>query len=195
MKLDALSDTQWRHLRKAGDDPKHPFRNVVLSTIAPDGTPQSRYLILRAANADARTIELHTDIRSAKWGELANHPRISLLAYDAEARVQLRLTGTAIRHLPGTAVNDAAWGGLSTWARQTYCGGPPGVVTDWVERDEISGLPPTESDVEHGRDRFGVLTLHITAMDWFKHPRGDIRRAQFSYGEDGALAGAAWVAP
>lgn len=195
MKLESVDTNQWRHLRKAAQDAQHPFRDVILSTLAPDGAPQARYLILRGADADARTLELHTDMRSAKWAELAADPRVSLLAYDPEARVQIRLTGTAQRHAPGDPVNDAAWEGLSTWSRKTYCGGPPGVVTDWVEKDEISGLPPTPSDVEHGRDRFGVLTLQITAMDWFKHPRGDIRRAQFSYTPDGALAAAAWVEP
>lgn len=195
MKLEAVDQTQWRQLRKAADDPAHPFRNVTLATLSPDGHPQARYLILRGADADARTLELHTDIRSTKWTELAANPQISVLAYDPEARVQIRLTGTATRHGPGTPAHDAAWASLSTWARKTYCGGPPGLVTDWVEVDQVTGVPPTESEVEMGHDSFGVLTLSMTSLDWFKHPRGEIRRAQFSYAADGSLMKADWIEP
>lgn len=195
MRLDAVDTNQWRQLRKAAQDAHHPFRNLMLATIDPDGQPQARYLILRGADAGARTLELHTDMRSAKWGELAANPRVSVLGYDAEARMQIRLTGTATLHAPGNPANDAAWGALGTWARKTYCGGPPGVVTDWMQPAILSEQPPSEAEVEHGRDRFGVLTLEITTMDWFKHPRGDIRRAQFSYARDGSIAQADWVEP
>lgn len=189
MNLTDLDAVQWSTLEAAVAAPEHAFRNVTLATIDADGQPQARYLVLRGVMTASRVLEMHTDTRSDKWDELAVSPKVTVLAYDAPHRTQLRLTGTATRHAPGDRINDAAWARLSPWARHTYSGGPPGVVMEWAD------MQVPQAPDEAGRDRFGVLTFKIAAMDWFQHPRGDIRRAQFDYGPDGVIIDARWIAP
>ena len=186
MTLDEIEAAVWAQLAASVED--GPYRALTLASVAASGGAAARMVILRGVAG--RVLEIHTDIRSAKWGELAVTRGVTLLGYDPEARWQLRLAGDAACYGPGTDIQSGAWDALSPWTRTTYCGGPPG---------HVQAAPPEMPDdpaaTEVGSARFGVVRIAIETLDWYQHPRGAIRRARFAYDGEGRHHSADWVRP
>ncbi|MBO9198437.1 pyridoxamine 5'-phosphate oxidase family protein [Rhizobium sp. 16-449-1b] len=185
MSLPELDEAAWIDLELAGTDPNSGFRYVNLCTVDPDGHPQARLVVLRSANGQKRTIEIHTDTRSDKWREIGANPSVTLLAFDPARGQQLRLRGTAERHGPGSPVAADAWDRLSPWTRSTYAGGPP-----TGERSDAANAGD-----ESGKVVFGVIVFRASELDWFQLERGANRRALFSYGSRGELRDAREINP
>jgi hypothetical protein len=179
----------------AGVEDAPDWRTLTLATRATSGAPRARSLILRAVDAGTCSVTFHTDIRSAKWEEIAAEPRVAILGYDAARREQIRLEGTARRYEPGTEVQTRAWNGLSGWTRTTYVGGPPGHTVPSPVPAPQHTEPPPASETEQGREVFGVIEIDVTELDWYWHPRGGIRRARFRCDRSAGLREAAWIAP
>lgn len=186
MTLDEIEAAAWDRL--SASVAEGPYRVLTLASVAATGGAAARMVILRGVHG--RGLEIHTDIRSAKWGELAAAPDVTLLGYDPAARWQIRLVGRAICHGPGTAPQGAAWAALPGWTRTTYCGGPPGHV-----QDAPPEMPTDPTDTALGIDRFGVVQVTVALLEWYAHPRGAIRRARFAYDSDGHRQSAQWVRP
>ena len=75
----------------------------VLSTIDADGFPQSRYLLARGA--DERGFSFFTNYDSDKSGQLAEHPKVSLLFTWLQLHRQVRVTGV-VERLPDDESDD-----------------------------------------------------------------------------------------
>lgn len=75
----------------------------VLSTVAADGSPRSRFLLARGA--DERGISFFTNYESAKGRELAGEPRVAMLFTWLQLHRQVRVLGT-VEQLP-SAESDA----------------------------------------------------------------------------------------
>ncbi|MEM7471754.1 MAG: pyridoxamine 5'-phosphate oxidase family protein [Pseudomonadota bacterium] len=193
VELAAIEQEAWAQLSKVEGAPDHPFRTVSLASIDQQGHPQTRSLILRAADPETKRIILHTDIRSAKWAELQANPKVSLLGYDPTARLQLRFAGQAALFAPGSSEQEDAWLALSDWTKSTYCGGPPGHDVTQGYAPAPRDAPPSEEESAFGQMRFGVIEIRAQVMDWYRHQRGENLRAQFRY--DGADSTGVWVNP
>ena len=66
-RLDSPTDLRqsiWHHLTRAPHDRHHPWRTPVLATTTPEGEPNARTVVLRAANAAQQTLTAFTDHRS-----------------------------------------------------------------------------------------------------------------------------------
>ena len=148
---------------------------------------------MRAADPATKRVTLHTDIRSAKWAELQLNSKVSLLGYDTDARLQIRIAGQAQLFAPGSAEQEAAWQALSDWTRSTYCGGPPGddLIEGYTQAPRSE--PPSVEESAFGQMRFGVIEVSADVLDWYRHQRGENLRAKFTY-ESGKVEGA-WVNP
>ena len=66
-----------------------------IATVAPDGQPSLRTVLLK--QYDARGYVFYTNHESRKAREIAGNPRVALLLYWAEISRQVRITGTATR--------------------------------------------------------------------------------------------------
>lgn len=177
MKLEDVATTTWAALEAASTTPGHPLRTPTLATLGTEGTPQARMVVLRAVRATARALVFHTDIRSAKWSELAANPRASVLAWDPESRQQMRLTGTVTRHGPGSTEVTAAWATLPAHTRATYAGPAPG-----------SALEATQAT---DAEAFGVLVFRAETLDWLVLERSGNLRARVDLTTNAAV----WIAP
>lgn len=194
--LETFHDAAWSALSEAAGTNEAALRVLGLSTVGRDGAPQSRSVILRSVDFAQRACLFHTDIRSEKWQELSDFNRVCVLGYDPRARLQIRLTGTARLSAPGTALQDAQWHGLSQWTRTTYCGGPPGIADDTGQAAVFEpDQTPSDAQTRVGHGRFGVVTVTAMGVDIFVHARGNLRRAIFDYGEDGAVLTGHWALP
>ena len=92
----AYLDHIWACLNAGAGPGRSPFTLMQAATVGLDGSPQVRTVVLRKANREADAIWFHTDVRSPKVAELRADPRISLLAYDPETNLQIRVQGSAM---------------------------------------------------------------------------------------------------
>jgi len=193
--LERIFSEIWQSLSDATHAPSHPMRNVALASVDAHGAPHLRLLILRAVVTAAFRLQLHTDLRSAKWRQISSCAQVSLLTYDPEKRVQIRLSGQAELIGPDRKEQRAIWDGLPDWTRTTYCGGPPGHRAAPPTTSRRAEQAPDRDQTEHGRSVFGVLDISVTHIDWYTHPRGAIARAEFDCDPKTLNVSGRWLTP
>lgn len=188
--IDAMA---WQELDAAAKDPHAAFRYLNVCTIDTELKPQARMMVLRRTDSARRLLEFHTDIRSAKWQELAVNPAATVLGFCSQSRLQLRLQGYFKRYEPESTLAAQAWETLSVWTRSSYSGGPPGDES-LFSRDQTQHAE-NEDDGEAGRHHFGVLVFQAESLDWFRLERDNNRRARLTYSAKGSLTSFTWVNP
>ncbi|EJT02933.1 pyridoxamine 5'-phosphate oxidase family protein [Rhizobium sp. CCGE 510] len=193
LNLADIDASTWRELETAASSPQSAFRFLNLCSVDAEQRPQARMVVLRRADGSSRVLEFHTDTRSPKWRELSANPRVTVLGFCAQTRLQFRLRGTVELHASGSDQANAAWDKLSTWTRTTYAGGPPGDDRAFDAIDEAA--PSKAVDEAKGKPHFGLLIFRARTLDWFELCRQDNRRALFTYDATGALAACRWVNP
>lgn len=157
-----------------------------------DGNPKVRLLVLRAAISKDVSLEFHTDMRSPKWFEIEENANVTILGYDPDNRVQIRLEGNASLLRPGSHENELAWSKLSHWTKNSYRGGPPGLPED-TSKEVAPTFLPEEASI--GRQNFGVIIFRAVRLDWFQLERLNNRRALFDYTSQSEICAAKWVNP
>jgi pyridoxamine 5'-phosphate oxidase len=194
--LDAVLADIWMRLVRGGADRRSPFHTPVVASLDSNGMPQQRVMVLRkCVEADA-TMRFHTDLRSTKVSEIGDSARVSVLGYDATAKIQIRASGRAIVSDAGE-VADAAWAASSSSSRRCYLTRyAPGSLTE----KPISGLPaslesrvPERSETEAGRTNFAVLMITLDTLEWLYLAHDGHVRARFAQ-VDGAWKGQ-WLIP
>ena len=175
--LQQIEAALWRELAACVDDHGHAWRVGVLATTDGDSA-DARSIVLREWDAPSRTLTLFTDSRSPKIGQLAAHPRGTLVLWSAQLGWQLRLRVHLAAETAGLRVS-------SRWAR---------LKMTPAAHDYLSPLPPG-SPLEHAvqtrasRGHFAVVTAQVDSVDWLElHAEGH-RRAVFDAG------GGRWIAP
>jgi pyridoxamine 5'-phosphate oxidase len=184
--LENCLDEAFRRLAGAAADRRCPFHTPTLATVAPDGAPEARTLVLRGFEARARTIRLHTDARSAKVLSLAREPRCQLHLYDAGAKLQLRLSGSATLH-GGDALAESAWRDSREPSRMCYAVEPgPG--------SPVGAPLSAPRDASAGWDNFRAILLCFDLLEWLELAAAGHRRARFDWrGRTDPLA--QWLVP
>lgn len=194
-----LSFAEARRLIEAGAESRHAAaHHPVVATIGADGSPGQRVMILRHVDWAERTLRFHTDSRSTKMEDLANNGTTSVLIYDPEPKIQLRLSGSTVVHRNGLAV-DAAWNQSTNFARRCYLAEQsPGEVViqptsglpQWVE-----GRQPDDAELAPARDNFAILLFAFDRIEWLYLANSGHRRARWQW--DSAVADwrANWLVP
>ena len=194
--LDAVLADIWMRLVRGGADRRSAFHTPVVASVDADGLPQQRVMVLRKCIEAEAVMRFHTDLRSAKVSEIEVGGRISVLGYDAAAKIQIRASGFATVTGAGDAA-DAAWVASSPSSRRCYLTRyAPGSVAD----KPISGLPislenrvPERSETEAGRANFAVLTVKLDRLEWLYLAHDGHVRARFA-AHEGTWAGE-WLIP
>ena len=151
-----------------------------LATVDQAGQPTVRTVVLRDADRDAGTVTFHTDLRSAKVGQLRTQPAVGLMCWIAPLDLQFRGQATA-RIAAGDAVMDE-WAKVPDPSREAY-GTTPAPATP------IAG--PLAYDKPADPDSFAVLTCRLDGVDLTSLAQPH-RRAQYARMRDW---GGQWVAP
>ncbi len=185
--LNAIRADISRRLIQGASDRRSPVHTPVVATADAD----ARVMVLRAFDPEMWTLRFHTDARSPKVAVIDADPRIGVLAYDREAKVQLRLRGRGRIERSGDIV-DAAWENSTNFARRCYLGSGPGEIS----QGPTSGLPsdyegtePPEEELVPARENFALLLIEIEEADWFSLAHSGHRRALF-IGDKGR-----WISP
>jgi len=85
----------WQGLGAATQS-RSPFTMMQVATIGMDGAPKVRTIVLRQVDEVRSTVSFVTDLRSLKIAEIRRDPRVSLVGYDPQGGIQIRLEGRAI---------------------------------------------------------------------------------------------------
>ncbi len=180
----------WRMLVRGVADRRSPCHAPTVATIGSDGRPRLRTVILRGADPENWTLRFHTDRRSDKVRELGEDHRISLLAYDPGAKIQIRVEGVAKVHTDD-AVADAAWGASRSFSQICYGSAPaPGQA---IANGGAFSLPDQTDDVAQGRANFAAVQLSVASLEWLYLAHAGHRRARYMRTAEGAES--TWLAP
>jgi pyridoxamine 5'-phosphate oxidase len=166
--LGALHAQVWERLVRGVHDRRAAARHPTLATVAPDGIPEARTVVLRAAIATTANLDVYTDVRSAKVASLRSNPRAILHIWDTSAHLQLRIDATA-EILTGGAV-AGIWARVPDVSRQSYGTIPaPG-----------EPIPDALAYGKHADPQsFAVLRFTVQVIDAL-HLGRDHRRARFA---------------
>lgn len=162
-------------LLRAATDRRSPMHTPVVVT----ANGGARIMVLRAFDAEHWTLRFHTDARAGKVAAIAAAPRTTVLAYDPEEKLQLRLYGSAQVIASGPEADDA-WTASSRFARRCYLGEAPGTgaaapssgLPAWAE-----GIQPSEEQLAPARANFAVLVFTADEIDWYWLSNTGHRRA------------------
>ena len=191
--LNELEQDCWNRLVTGAIKSRNPFHTPSVATLS-KGEVSMRTVVLRKALPEERELRFHTDVRSIKWDDLMINPAISALFYDADARVQLRIKGTAELHHENN-ITAKAWETTTLSSRKCYLTlHSPSSFTD----SSISGLSEdieqekfTLSESEVGYANFGIVSIRVQSIDWLWLNHSGHRRAFFDY-TDGSFQ---WMIP
>ena len=117
--LDGLQERVWARLAMAALQSDL----VTFATVSPDGEPEARTVVLRDADPESGTLEIYTDLESAKVSSLRHQPRASVLLWDADLNLQIRAQ-SAVTVLTGDAVAER-WDDVPDHSRFSYGMTPP----------------------------------------------------------------------
>lgn len=183
--LKEVFSTVKHELHRGVLDNKHPFRFVVLGTLAETG-PDARYVVLRMIDEQLNFF-IYTDQRTGKAKSIEIEPRVSLLFYSPQKRVQVRVKGTAVLH-HGNEEAQKHWNRVQGLAQKAYHSRlAPGSVLDRPE-DAYAW-----SDQLDEPDYFSViqvkpLELEVLQLDGLEH-----LRAKFTIND--GIWDSSWLAP
>ncbi len=196
--LSAVLDTAWDMLEAGAASARTAFHTPVLVTVAGDGGPDARTVVLRVADRAQRRLLCHTDARSAKFVQIQADARVAWLFYDPAAKIQLRVAAQAQIHM-GDDVARARWEGSRLSSRRCYLAEhAPGALSD----HPTSGLPgemensvPTAAQTEPGWSNFAVIESLATSIEWLYLAAKGHRRAAFAWDPACAEFAGHWLVP
>ncbi len=178
--LSQLYAEVWLRLMRGIRDRHAPARHPTLATVTPEGRPQARTVVLRAADKLAGTLDIHTDLQSAKVQDLHATPFAALHVWDNSALLQLRLEAR-VTILIGQDV-AALWMGVPSASRLCY-GSTPAPGQPIAQALAYDKAPDPAS--------FAVLRLSVSTIDAL-HLGPNHRRARFDCENEWA---GVWLAP
>ncbi len=166
--LTKVLQASFQQLNDAVINRKSPMRCPVVATIGKNG-PNQRIMVLREFDEDHRIMRFHTDFRSPKVDEIAKNSAISILGYDPEQRIQLKIYGAA-QIYNESARATGAWLQTDTMGRRCYLCEPGSGTKISAAKSGLSkalqSRRPTIEETEAGRKNFAILMINIHQIDW-----------------------------
>lgn len=159
---------------------RHGFHLLTLATVAADGRPDLRTVVLRHVDPARREIRFHTDTRSPKLAAIRLEPRVALHWYDPACRLQVRIAAHASVH-HGDAVALAAWSAAAAMSRSCYTAtSAPG--------EPLAAFPaapvPTAAGDDAGLAHFAVVSCRFTAVELLALDASGHRRVRLHLDRD-----------
>ena len=141
-----------------------------------------RIVVLRKSDQTNNMVQFHSDIRSDKIPKLKNNKKASMLFYDKEEKIQVRLKVECIINHDND-VTEESWKKTGHISRKCYLvDNGPGTEMDGPssglnEDIEKSGFTMEES--EKGYKNFTVIQCKIKSIEWLYLAAKGHRRAKF----------------
>ena len=141
-----------------------------------------RIVVLRKSDQSNSLLQFHSDIRSEKITKLKNNKNASMLFYDKEEKIQVRLkVECIINH--NNKITKESWSKTGHISRKCYLvDNGPGTES----QTPTSGLKPefdnyefTMEQSEQGYKNFTVIQCKIKSIEWLYLAAKGHRRARF----------------
>ena len=145
-----------------------------------------RIVVLRKSDQSNKLLQFHSDIRSDKIKKLKNNNNASMLFYDKEEKIQVRVKiECSINHK--NEITKQSWLKTGHMSRKCYLvDNGPGTES----ATPTSGLKPeldnfdfTMKQSEEGYKNFTVIQCKIKSLEWLYLAAKGHRRARFEFSD------------
>ena len=173
-------------LNNAVENAKTLFHTLAVSSID-NNQIATRVMVLREFNLKERYIRFHTDYRAAKIDHYSQNNSASVLGYDPNLKIQIKLQGSISVHY-NDYLTQAAWEGSTTRSKKCYSvkGGSTLEISDPKEYDLKDG------NIEDGYMNFAVLKFSFNNLEFLHLKSSGHRRALHSWNESHTST---WLVP
>ena len=169
-------EIEWGCLSDSIKSANHPFHHFVLSNSIND-VPESRTIILRTINKQKRLIGFNTDKRSPKYKALVKNNSVSVLFYDEERKIQLRIKGKT--YLSSETKRRKTWDEMALESRLCYMGkfSPSSTITKYEPNIPLQKITEiSNKEYSKGYINFISFEIIIDSIDWlYLHSSGHKR--------------------
>ena len=172
----------WSMLENAVIDRGSQFR-IPVFICGDESSFDGRIVVLRKSNHQNNIVQFHSDIRSDKIKKLRKNKNASMLFYDKEEKIQVRLKVECdVNH--NNDITKESWSKTQHISRKCYLvDNGPGAKSDIP----TSGLKPefdnfefTLAQSEKGYKNFTVIQCKIQTIEWLYLAAKGHRRAKFN---------------
>ena len=179
--LEEIQNKYWSMLDDAVTNRGSPFRIPVFMCANQDEI-DGRIVVLRKTDRKNNLLQFHTDLRSPKVKILKNNNKASLLFYDKEEKIQLRVkVNCEINNQ--NSITEESWKKTQHISRRCYLtDSPPGTISENPTSGMISQLEDfdyTMEQSEEGYKNFTVIKCKIKSAEWLYLAAKGHRRAKF----------------
>ena len=141
-----------------------------------------RIVVLRKSDQQNNLLQFHSDIRSDKIPKLKNNKKASMLFYDKEEKIQLRLkVECTINH--ENEITKESWSKTGHISRKCYLvDNGPGTESPTPTsglKPELDNFEFTMEQSEKGYKNFTVIQCKVKSIEWLYLAAKGHRRARF----------------
>jgi pyridoxamine 5'-phosphate oxidase len=175
----------WSLLDDAVTNRASPFR-IPVFICGSQNDFDGRVVVIRKSDQSNKLLQFHSDIRSDKIKKLKNNNNASMLFYDKEEKIQVRVKiKCTINH--ENEITKQSWLKTGHMSRKCYLvDNGPGTES----ATPTSGLKPeldnfdfTMKQSEEGYKNFTVIQCKIKSLEWLYLAAKGHRRARFEFSD------------
>ena len=184
--IDETLDSAKLILSEAVSNTQTLFHTPVVSTIN-ENKIVSRVMVLREFNFDKKILRFHTDNRAAKIDNLTKNPSSTVIGYDADLKIQIKMQGQAKVHIDDE-VAKIAWN--ESTPRSKKCYSVKGGSSKKIENPGDYDI--TNFEVEDGYQNFAVIIFNFLSLEFLYLKSSGHRRALHDWYDDYSST---WLVP
>ena len=175
----------WLLLDDAVTNRDSPFR-IPVFICGSQNDFDGRIVVLRKSDRSNKLFQFHSDIRSDKIRKLKDNNNASVLFYDKEEKIQVRIkVECTINHI--NEITKQSWLKTGHMSRKCYLvdNGPGTKSTTPTSglKPELDNFGFTMEQSEEGYKNFTVVQCKIKSMEWLYLAAKGHRRARFEYSD------------
>ena len=181
--LEEIQKKLWSMLDDAVVNRSSPFR-IPVFICTDQNDIDGRIVVLRKSDKNNNILQFHTDLRSPKVNILKKNKNASLVFYDKEEKIQLRVK--VICEINNkNSLTEESWKKTQHISRRCYLtDSGPGSVSENPTSGIISKLEDfdyTMEQSEKGYENFTVIKCKIKSIEWLYLAAKGHRRAIFDF--------------
>ena len=184
--IDETLDSAKLILSEAVSNTQTLFHTPVVSTMN-ENKIVSRVMVLREFNFDKKILRFHTDNRAAKIDNLTKNPSSTVIGYDADLKIQIKMQGHAKVHIDDE-VAKIAWN--ESTPRSKKCYSVKGGSSKKIENPGDYDI--TDFEVEDGYQNFAVIIFNFLSLEFLYLKSSGHRRALHDWYDDYSST---WLVP
>ena len=179
--LEEIQNKYWSMLNDAVTNRESPFR-IPVFICTHQNEMDGRIVVLRKSDRENNLLQFHTDLRSPKVDIIKKNNKASLLFYDKEEKIQLRVK-IECEINNQNSIAEESWKKTQHISRRCYLtDSPPGSNSDNPTSGMISKLENfdyTMEQSEKGYENFTVIKCKVKSIEWLYLAAKGHRRAKF----------------